>query len=469
MGDAPDKIDKDHGKAGHKPDDDDSKDPSRAKPKHKMSAAEKRVDNLAMALDLRVQETHDQLARPNPNDDAQRTKLAAELDAASEELSRALFGVPDGSRSLDHARRALRGAQALRDKLVVTAASTTAAPSPSPPQSAGTPTAAGPAAATGLVAGSAGSTSSSTSTSTSTSTSNATKPSVTGATTSASVTAPTASQAGGTARPENKHFVEALLDVERYFRRQGELATALGLAAARGFEAFKIRSSAEFNRSSSSAMGLFLAALKLVPEGGELLAAFSEFSTATRFIAFAGGVQRLSKGVLEPMDKAVDAIEKTGAVGEKRSEASEGREAGEFQIETLKSLDQLTEASMAARWGREDLAISWLEALRYSDVDLKDFGKKYLGPPPSGGDLAGNIHHAAEEFEIRLYVDYYVKNHRVKRVTVDTEGTFTHPFEGFPRAVEARFDELHRWGLVFEEGAGLEQTERRQTWKGHTF
>ena len=77
--DKTDKIDKDHGKAGHKHDDDGSQDASSARPKHKMSAAEKRVDSLAMALDLRVQETHDQLARPNPNDDAQRVVRGAVL------------------------------------------------------------------------------------------------------------------------------------------------------------------------------------------------------------------------------------------------------------------------------------------------------------------------------------------------------------------------------------------------------
>lgn len=260
----------------------------------------------------------------------------------------------------------------------------------------------------------------------------------------------------------NPSYVNALHYLEKYFRQQGELAGAIGKAADDGLAAFKVRSSHDYNKSSDLVFELFNAALKIIPAGAALGSAFRELQTGRKLLGLASTMKavasaeasaesaRSAKEAIEPVKKLYEAGEAVSDVGESKHAGTEARRAGDFEIQTLTSLTQLTASELATNWHREDFMDSLLIPLQFSPATLDLFGltKQMLGALPAADTLAADLASWSDAFEVDLYLRFYLEDGEVTYVTTEREDVTIREFRGMPRAVVERLRETNNLDRV---------------------
>lgn len=299
-----------------------------------------------------------------------------------------------------------------------------------------------------------------------------------------------APEPGSARKVMNPTYLDARLALDKHFRREAEVAALMGKAANDGFEAFKIRSSAEYNKSGSIALALFQAALAAVPGAAELSAVFEElasgamkaklFAEAAHTLrttnAVANGAHRAhaalehASKITEGIKHVAEAGEKAHEVGEIGEDRTEARERGDFQIATIHSITELSAENLQQRWKAEDFVDALLGELEFSgdSLDLRAIVERSLEdhPLPEPATLKSALREVADEFELRLYVEYYANAERMTYVTVDTDGVLTHHYEGLPDAVEQRFRKLGKFELVAKHKDEMRQDSRQKLWTG---
>lgn len=295
-------------------------------------------------------------------------------------------------------------------------------------------------------------------------------------------TAPSAQTPAPARKAMNPTYVDARLYAGMYFRRQGELAHLLSQACRDGLQAFSIRSSEQYNKSDSMGFLLFKLALDAVPAGGALVQTLHELTTNQKLRELTGLVSALKKAaegtekvhqkiekaekVTERVKKGTEAIEKKNDIGE----ASEAKEKGDFELETVSTLGELLSDSVAARWQNEDQIDAMLQQLEYTDssINLEQMIKKVLGAPPNPSAVKGLVSEAAQQFELLLYLQFYVEAGKATYVTEDWDGSIRSEFEGLPPGVVRRFEELGKTSLLVHHPK-MKKRHTLRTWTGHQF
>jgi hypothetical protein len=276
-------------------------------------------------------------------------------------------------------------------------------------------------------------------------------------------------------RPQmNPTYVDAVASVERHFRREAEICGLLDRAANNGFEAFRLRTSVEYNRSTAVALALFEAALALVPAGAAMLGVLKELTSGANAMKIAvkvaelGGDARRAENVIDRISQAQgvakhlaeetkdvklvkDAVEKV-LVGHGTAEArTKAQATGDAQIEILHSLTELSADDMQARFSREDVVVGMLKLLETSAATnrLDKLVEETLGELPDGKGLGQAAVAAADEFEIKLYVQWYLDSGKTAKLVTYSNGTpVSESWEGMPDAVRERFRALGKLDLV---------------------
>jgi len=243
-------------------------------------------------------------------------------------------------------------------------------------------------------------------------------------------------------------------------------------------------------------MGLmiFQLALAAVPAAGVLAQTLHELSTSeklqelTRLGAtikrLAGASEKVHKAIekvasasdlahkaIGKVEGAAERVKKVSEAAEKGhtiSEAGEGKEKGDFEMATISNLSDLMSDSVAVRWRNEDYIDEKLEQLEYVDpaIDLKENVEKVLGKLPSADAVKGAVREVAEEFELRLYVQYYVEPGKVTYVLDEQDGASRAEFEGIPRAVVRRFMDLNKASMLIEH-KNLKRRHMVRFWSGN--
>lgn len=280
---------------------------------------------------------------------------------------------------------------------------------------------------------------------------------------------------------QNPTYINAVDDLAIHFRRLGEVSTLLGRAADGGLAAFKIYSSEEYNRASSSAFAIFKAALNALPAAAVLAEIMTGAKMAQSVVNIENGIaaataahkaksaiERGAKGA-EDAKKVLDGVESAGQLGEGSKATTEAQERGNFELEAIHSLADLQVEALEKRWQGEDKARKILRDHQFDEgYDLGSVVSKAVKecPLPDVGALKSILTEAAEEFELRLYLDYYIASGRVTYETVDNEGTTTEHFHGLPAKVQDRlFNHFHAKARVFAT-PGFKKTHRTHTYTG---
>lgn len=278
----------------------------------------------------------------------------------------------------------------------------------------------------------------------------------------------------------NPSYLDARLYAAKFFRRHGELALLLSQACRDGLQSFSIRSSEQYNKSDSMGLMIFELALAAVPAAGALVQTLHELSTSEKLreltrlahalkkVASASerAHERIGKieGVTERVKKVTEVTEKAGAI----SEAGESKEKGDFEMATVSSLSDLMSDSVAARWRSEDFTDEMLESLEYTDpaVDLKAMVVGVLGPLPSPDAVKGAVSQVSQEFELKLYLQYYVESGKTTYVVDEQDGARRVDFEGIPRGVVRRFEELNRSSMLIDHPK-MKHRKTVRVWSGN--
>jgi hypothetical protein len=302
----------------------------------------------------------------------------------------------------------------------------------------------------------------------------------------AAATSPATAPAPSSVAVMNPTYVDALHYMDSYFRQQGELAMLMGVAARDGLSAFMTRSSHEYNQHSAIAMELFSAAIAVIPAAGVLGSAFHELRTGEKLFGLAKTAKAIAavgetavhaeegakalKEAVEPAKKLFEAGEKVGDIGKKQHEATEAQERGEFQIEKLNSISDLTAAGIARLWSSQSFMDDLMPGLEYSPptTDLKKLVKGFLGGLPDPRSLAGAINDLRGSFEFTLYLEYYIKSGKTTYVTTNQDDAISHEFIGMPRAVEDRIRALGKMEKVME-CKELKKETRSRHWTSSQF
>ena len=276
--------------------------------------------------------------------------------------------------------------------------------------------------------------------------------------------------------PMNPTYVDAVASVERHFRREGEICGLLEKAANNGFEAFRIRTSVDYNRSTTTALVLFEAALALVPAGAAMLGVLKELTSGVNAVKIAtkvaqiGGDARRVQNVIDKAHKAQEfaehlakesegvkfvkeAAEKVLAGHEANESRTQAQETGDAQIEILHSLTELSADNMQARFSRESVVVGLLKLLETSNAsnDLNKLVLETLGELPDGKGLGTAAAATSDEFEIKLYVDWYLESGKTSKLVTYSNGTkVSEDWEGMPDAVRERFRVLGKMHLIEE-------------------
>jgi hypothetical protein len=294
------------------------------------------------------------------------------------------------------------------------------------------------------------------------------------------------------AKPMNPTYVDASLHVERYFRRQAEVASLLDLAARGGFEAFRARTSVEYNRSSSLAMVLFEAVISLLPVTSGLFNVFKELTSGKKRTALLtqiidkGGDAIRADDRIKSLHKAAEHIEHAAKVSEQVKLVKEGiekvktphettearnaaQEKGNFEIATIKALTELAAQSMSARFDKEGEIVALLEFLENTPAttNLKDLVDTALGPLPQA-DSTSVVNKVTDDFEIKLYVDWYVNSGKATRTISTRRGkVVSDEFGGIPEAVLERFRVLDKMDILFDSKKIPPVEVDVTQWNGH--
>ena len=291
----------------------------------------------------------------------------------------------------------------------------------------------------------------------------------------------------------NPTYVDASALVERHFRREGEIAGLLDTAARNGFEAFKTRSSVEYNKSGSIAFALFEAALAAIPAAGALLSVFRELTSGAKAVAIVtkvaqlGGDARRAQNIIDKLHKAQkftkelgeqseevklvkEAAEKTMARHEATETRTEAQESGEFQIETLHSLTDLSAKNMQTRFSREDVVVFMLKMLETSDAsnDLNKLVKETIGDLPKADGLDEAVSQVSDEFEIQLYIQWYVDSKKTTKTETYSNGHhISTDWDGMPIKVQQRFQALGKMGLLDSNPNVIHVRDEREHFAGN--
>lgn len=250
---------------------------------------------------------------------------------------------------------------------------------------------------------------------------------------------------------DNPTFQDARDYVRTYFQRQKEIGALLVDMKDTGFRNFQVHSSEEYNKEESLAGVLFEAALAAVPAGGALLASYKKLAGGAKFsVDLAEKLHKVAEGteavigVGEKVGKAGKAVAK---VPEAAAGESEARKLGDFQAEQITNLAELRVDNLVQRWTEEDLIIAALEAVRYAapEQDLNAMVSSTIGPTPTAGGLKEAMLKAAEMFEIKLYIHYYVDGGKIYNNQVQGyAGVYSTTYNnGWPSGVRHRLEALH--------------------------
>ncbi len=273
-------------------------------------------------------------------------------------------------------------------------------------------------------------------------------------------------------RTPNPTYANATQFVTQYFRREAELSDLFWKAASAGFEAFKIRTSVEYNKTSSLAFQLFEAAIGAVNGGQAILSILEQVKTGEHIKKLVEQVEKIKKWT-ERAGAVKEGVEKARTISEAAESESEAQESGDFKIETVNSLVELSADSMIARWGSEDRVNDLLRGVEYADPsqDLEKVVAQALGAMPNAKMVEAIKEDASKNFEYRLYHQYYAESAKavlVLNVDDDDQST-TFAIEHVPDKVLERIFEL---GFMddFKRGVGASHTEtRHQRWRGSKF
>jgi hypothetical protein len=151
----------------------------------------------------------------------------------------------------------------------------------------------------------------------------------------------------------------------------------------------------------------------------------------------------LKEKLVEPVEKLKAAGK---AVGEAKShEVEEEKGRVEFQIATINSLSKLETSFVHHRLEAMNQFKDRLEALRDAppSINLDYEVKNILGPKPPDAGLEQAMQLAQDQFELRLYEQYYVKSGRAYRQNEMYSGEIlTWSLEGVPHKVKEKVREL---------------------------
>jgi hypothetical protein len=284
----------------------------------------------------------------------------------------------------------------------------------------------------------------------------------------ASSSAPAPKQGG----VENPTYRDAKDYVNRYFRRQAELSDLFWKAANAGFEAFKITTSVEYNKTNSLAFELFEAAIASVSGGQAVLAILEQVKTGEHIKRLLEAVEK-AKHWTERAAGVKEGVEKTKAIGENKEAETAAQESGNFKIETAKSLVDLSADSMLARWANEDKVNEMIGGLKFADAsrDVDKLVEDALGPMPDAKMIEAVKEQATDQYEYKLYYQYYAKGGiGLLVINIDDDAqSATEIIEHVPDKVLSRISELGHMD-DFQRGVkAVNKEERHQRYRGSKF
>lgn len=271
-------------------------------------------------------------------------------------------------------------------------------------------------------------------------------------------------------KPANDSYASASQYVTDFFLAESWVEDLLVTMARDGFQLFKNYSSKEFNQEDSLLLGLFEIALAVIPAAGPLLGAFKELSTAKRSIQLAERLIEIDKELKEK----IEAAEKLKAVGKKvgevvspESEAAKGKI--EFEISTINSLGDLNTTFVQNRLQTMGQLKARLDTLKNAptSTNLDYEVRSILGPIPAATGLKEAMQHARDQFELRLYRQFYALSGRARRVIIESYGEKLGEYiDDVPRKVLERVRELNGEWIW----AGLRVVkEQRKDYVGHNI
>jgi hypothetical protein len=275
----------------------------------------------------------------------------------------------------------------------------------------------------------------------------------------------TAAQVGtaATGRLENPTYADARSTIDEYFRREGEAAEQFWKAANAGFTAFNTYSSKSYNQTSSTAFQLFEAAIGTVGATSAVLGILKAITTGERVAKLVETAEK-AKTWAERSGGIKEGIEKAKAIPETRESETEAKEHGNFEVEHINSLVELSAANLKSRWTAENKIRAALAAVKYSDasVDLSAMVESAIGHMPQPEDIDAIQDAVSQRFEYSLYYEYFVESGKaILEVDIDDDdGSTKSGIRGVPEAVIDRVMSLGQFD-DFKQGAAAFHKEVR--------
>jgi hypothetical protein len=229
------------------------------------------------------------------------------------------------------------------------------------------------------------------------------------ATTAPAKAAPAAGPAPAYKAPKNPSYLEASNYLTRYFVALGWVEELEAKMCDQAFALYKSYTHEDPDKTGEVVMTLFIFALAAFPEAAPFLIAFNELKDGQRAYKLIKQLAHLAEK-LEPLEQAVD----VGKAMKERAEAGEAKEAGEFEVETINDLSQLSIDFVKRRLEQMSMISGKLDALRDSASSLNLLAEvsSALGPIPEGGGLEDTMRLVRDKFELELYKHFYVDSGR---------------------------------------------------------
>jgi hypothetical protein len=266
---------------------------------------------------------------------------------------------------------------------------------------------------------------------------------------------PAQSGPASTGRLVNPTYSDAKSTIDEYFRREGEAAEQFWKAADAGFTAFNTYSSKKYNQQSSTAFQLFEAAIGTVGTASAVLGILKAIATGERVAKLVDTAEKAQKWN-ERAAGIKEGIEKTKAIPEAREAESEAREHGNFEVEHINSLVELSAKNLKSRWTAENKIRAALAAAKYADasVDLAAMVESAIGHMPQPEDIDAIQDTVSQRFEYSLYYEYFVESGKaILEVDIDDDdGSTKSGIRGVPKAVVDRVVSLGQFD-DFKSGA----------------
>jgi len=265
----------------------------------------------------------------------------------------------------------------------------------------------------------------------------------------------------------NPTYIDGIHYAEEYFQQQADVAAVIGRAAETGFEKFKVRTSEEYNRSGATASELFSLALAIAPGGAAIRGVLQAVKTAEKIKKLAEAVEKVS-ATAEKVHAVSEVREKKAAISESREAQSEGKERGNFEMETADNLLEMALSSVRSRWSKQHEIDELLGRIEYSEpsIDIKGVVAQALGALPDYGALETAAKRTADEFEYLLYYQYYAESGTASNIIYIKDDLLANhdpvqgEIENVPGPVLARIGELGK-AADFRRGVAAFNTEYR--------